>query len=227
MGAKATHYSPRGYYNDTEPLQLPKVYEKQTPYREFHAKINYGDSASQVLLYENFAAKPLKEHDDKQYFVTHRDAYTLTKDEEKHALAVGDAAYDWAAEFREQDQNSKFIMMKNYQNEVVGYALYSDVDRHIHDVAVHPDYRRYSKKMLFELLRHMKEVGGTWEAETRKNTSYALLTKLSKAGMINLAEKETFIGIQGEKLYKTYISFPDKKQETTRQINEKAATSVR
>ena len=227
LGAKATHYSPRGYYNDTEPLQLPKVYESQTPYREFHAKINYGDSASQVLLYENFAAQPLKKHDDNQYFVTHRDAYTLTKDEEKQALAVGDAAYDWAAEFREQDQNSKFIMMKNYQNEVVGYALYSDADRHIHDVAVHPDYRRYSKKMLFELLRHMKEVGGTWEAETRKNTSYALLTKLSKAGMINLTEKETFIGIQGEKLYKTYISFPDKKQERTRQISEKVVTGVR
>ncbi len=90
--------------------------------------------------------------------------------------------------------------------------MFSDAERHVHDVAVHPDYRRYSKKMLFVLLKHMKEVGGVWEAETRRDTSYALLTRLSKTGMINLQEKDTYIGIQGEKLYKTYISFPDENE---------------
>ena len=101
------------------------------------------------------------------------------------------------------------MMLKNFQNKVVGYALYSDTERHIHDVAVHPDYRRYSKKMLYELLNHMKEKGGVWEAETRKDTSYALLVKLGQMKKINLTEKDTHIGIQGEKLYKTYISFPE------------------
>ncbi len=139
-------------------------------------------------------------------------------------VKVGDLSYNWKAEFREKDKNSQFMLLKNYQNEVVGYALYSDAAKHIHDVAVAPDYRRFSKKLLFELLNHMKEVGGTWEAETRKDTSYALLKRLSLLNMINLTEKETFMGIQGEKLYKTYISFPknqDEKQNMNIQSQEK------
>lgn len=209
MGAKATHYSPAGFFPETEALPLPEVYENQSEHPGIHAKINYGDSAHQVLVYENFAAEPLAKNDDKQFYVAHRDAYTITDDERQQALEVGDAAYPWRAEFREEDKNSKFMMLKNFQNKVVGYALYSDTERHIHDVAVHPDYRRYSKKMLYELLNHMKEKGGVWEAETRKDTSYALLVKLGQMKKINLTEKDTHIGIQGEKLYKTYISFPE------------------
>ena len=213
LGSKATHYSATDYFNETHPLGLPLYYQEQNKYEQLQGKIDYGDSAHQVLVYENSLAQPLKDNDDSQYFIAHRDAYSVTNDEINQALNIGTQAYGWQAEFREQDKNSKFLLMKNYQNQVVGYALFSDVDHHVHDVAVHPDYRRYSKKMLFELLRHMKDVGGVWEAETRKDTSYALLTRLNKTGMIHLEEKDTYIGIQGEKLYKTFISFPQQNDE--------------
>lgn len=217
LGAKATHYSPERYFQMTEALNAPKAYMEQTPIPGIKEKINYGDSAKQVLIYENPLARPLGR--DMEVFVVHRDAYTNTEDEEKGALAVGDRAYPWKAEFREKNTDSQFMLLKNKKNEVLGYALYSDVDHHIHDVAVDPAYQKYSKHLLFKLLNHMKEKSGqNWEAECRKSTSLALLEKMEERGVIRLKRPENnFIVIQGERLSKVIIEFNDsvaQKQKT-------------
>lgn len=226
LGAKALHYNPNSYFKATSSLKLPDKYINQSPNPSIKEKINYGDSARQVLVYENKLALPYPE--DKKYieekvFLANRDEYTITNDERLGALAVGDAAYPWKAEFREEDKNSKFMMLCNMKKEIVGYALYSDVDRHIHDVAVHPDYAHYSKNLLFPLLNHMKEIGGTWKAETRESTSYALLKKLEERGTINLTEhKKSFMGIQGERLNVISINFNDNKTKTAELLNQKS-----
>ena len=220
MGAKASHYSPSSYFDATEALGLPSSYVSQTPHSQISEKIVYGDSANQVLVYDNHNAREIptgSKHKYEQVFIAKRDAYTITTDERDAALSVGDAAYPWKAEFREEDKNSQFMILYNTKKEVLGYALYSDADKHIHDVAVHPDSRHYAKNLLFPLLAHMKEQGGTWGAETRKDTSFALLLKAAERGSLNLKVKDGVMGIQGERLNVVEISFPsqEKVQEST------------
>lgn len=206
LGAKATHYMPENYFPTTDSLNLPQTYLEQTPLDNIKEKINYGDSARQVLVYENPLAKPLGK--DLEVFVAHRDIYTITEDEENGALAVGDKAYPWKAEFREKDKDSQFMILKDKQNRVLGYALYSDMAHHVHDVAVAPEYQAYSKYMLFELLNHMKENSDKpWEAECRKSTSLALLDKMAERGSIRLNKLDGVIGIMGERLQKVSIDF--------------------
>ena len=206
LGAKATHYMPEHYFSFTEALKLPEAYLQQTPLHAIKEKINYGDSAKQVLIFENSLAEPLGKEPD--IFVTHRDVYTITKDEENGALAVGDKAYPWKAEFREKDKDSQFMLLKDKQNRVLGYALYSDTAHHVHDVAVDPEYQVYSKYMLFELLNHMKaHADKPWEAECRKSTSLALLEKMAERGSIHLVKQDGVMGIMGERLQKVSIDF--------------------
>ena len=206
LGAKATHYMPEHYFTVTEPLELPKAYAEQTPLHDIKEKINYGDSARQVQVYENSLAKPIDK--DIEVFIAHRDIYTITEDEENGALAVGDKAYPWKAEFREKDKDSQFMILKDKQNRVLGYALYSDAAHHVHDVAVDPEYQAYSKYMLFELLNHMKEHSDKpWKAECRKSTSLALLEKMAERGSIHLVKQDGVMGIMGERLQKVSIDF--------------------
>lgn len=220
LGAHATHYNPQYYFGETtDPLKLPESYLTQSKSPNIVGKIDYGDSAHQVLVYKNTSAKPVRQDDPKDFYIAHRDSYTITGDEREAALRVGDAAYPWKAAFpeEERDKTSKFLVLKNYENKVMGYALYSDVNRHVYDVAVHPEHRSYSKYMLFELLNKMKEAGGIWEAETRHDTSYPLIKKMAERGSIGLTEKDLPIGINGEKLYKVYINPNPKANQASRE----------
>lgn len=210
IGKKATHYNADTFFPQTDSLPLPNQYLEQHVYPTIKEKIDYGDSANQCLIYENTLAKEIKPDDTNNFYVAHRDAYTVTNQERQSALAVGNAAYPWEAEFREENKNSKFMLLSDYQKNIVGYALYSDVDRHVFDVAVHPNYRHVSKQLMFTLFNHIKDVGGTWQAECREDTSMPLIVAMGKRGSMEVREeKSASIGINGEKLHKLYFKPTD------------------
>ena len=239
IGSHATHYSPDMYYVETNPLEMPQSYTDQTPLKNLLGPVIYGDSEEQLLVYENLNAKPISQYDEKQYYVAHRNSYTISEDERNAALAVGDTAYPWKAVFSEEkkDKNSQFMILKNNMNKVIGYALYSDVNKSIYDVAVIGNryaeneygerikisddgdkYRRFSKIMLRELLQHMQSIGGEWKAQTRKETSYPLVKYMEHAGLVSVKEKPAGMRIENEILYDLTFTF-NKKEENKNMAN--------
>ena len=73
---------------------------------------------------------------------------------------------------------------------VVGYCLYDKDERSIYDMAVLPEYRTdkhaSSLRLLTEMTKKVKGIGGEWSAELRDSTTYRYLEIMQQRGLVAL-----------------------------------------
>lgn len=86
--------------------------------------------------------------------------------------------------------------------DVVGFAFC--IDRIFTDIALLPEFRRYTMPLLWKVWRWIRAKGGVWEARCRV-TSYALLKQLEVAGKIKIEGNTPIDEIGKGRRY--YVSF--------------------
>ena len=164
-------------YKETKALPLPKSYG-----------LDYTDAHSQVLLCENPNAEPLDKTQESQRYI--RDVCHLDiPDMEKVCAAVFTGA-DKHLTKPEREEDLAGFVIEDREKGVVGYCLYqqlNDDEYYIPDTAVLPEYRTdknaSSKKLFAEMMRCVREKGGTWYAEMREETSLRYLKAMAARGL--------------------------------------------
>jgi len=76
------------------------------------------------------------------------------------------------------------LVLVDKNKGVVGYATIETGNQYISDLVVLPEHRGQSMTLLNSLLAYMKQAGGTWTADCRESTSYALLKHAERKGRV-------------------------------------------
>ncbi len=160
-------------YAPTTSIALPKQYGNK-----------YSDAKKQVLLYENPNAVPLDKNAESMRFI-------------RKSCFLDSSAMDKISEqcFPESDQILQSpdrltgLVLVDENKGVVGYCLYDKKEKSIYDMAVLPEYRTdnnaSSTKLFAALFKEIKEIGGTWVAELRENTTYRYIETMQKRGLVS------------------------------------------
>jgi hypothetical protein len=160
----------------TEPVKLPERYS------------GYTDARGQVLLIENPSAVAVEKEVSKVWV---RGALEDDlKEAEKVAKACYPAGHDHVTPPDDPNQARGLVLMHE-EKGVIGYAVWDESKRYITDVAVLPEFHRYSQTLLNGLMDHCRQGGESWEADARKSSSWPLLLTNAKRGAIDL---EVFSG---------------------------------
>lgn len=162
-------------YAKTEAIPLPDIYGNR-----------YSDARSQVLIAENEQAPEVDKKQESLRFVR-----KATRGDFEQMQIVADKCFpdgDEALQIPDEDFNG-FVLVDKYKG-VQGYVLYDKQEKHIYDAAVMPNYRKdkngSSLKLLGEMVKECKKIGGEWGCEARENTSLRYLKAMEKRGLCEL-----------------------------------------
>jgi ribosomal protein S18 acetylase RimI-like enzyme len=162
-------------YKDTEAIALPRHYNN-----------GYSDARSQVLLAENKDAKPLDKTQESKRFV--RDVCFLDYDAMDKISAK--CFPDSDATLQEAGEKLTGLVLVDEFKGVVGYCLYDKDERYISDMAVLPEYRTdknaSSRRLMAEMIKRVKEIGGEWKAELRDKTSLRYMKAMQERGIVDM-----------------------------------------
>ena len=112
---------------------------------------------------------------------------------------------------------------------VVGYAVWSEKEHSIYDMAVLPEYRKdknaSSLKLLNEVVKKIKSIGGEWSAELRDVTSLRYMKTMASRGLVDLNVGDIdHVMSDGTKVYQ--VTFKPKNQSQNN-INTQILTRER
>ena len=188
-------------YQETTSVPLPKIYGGA-----------YSDAKTQVLISENKKAPAVDTKQESLRFIR-----KACRDDFKQMQKVADECFpdgDQALQIPEDDFNG-FVLVDKYKG-VQGYVLYDKEEKHIYDMAVMPEYRTdknaSSSKLLGEMIKEVKRLGGEWSAEARENTSLRFLKAWSARGLcaLNIGEVDHVMD-DGTKVYS--VTFTPQRSE--------------
>lgn len=215
-------------YKDTLPFLASKNYNKITVglgYQdavvdEFAEEKNpiplnkdysgYTDAHSQKLMLNNPAATPVDENEGDIYIVGAQEVHLSDmRKVSRKCFPAGDG------ELQVPEQDPQGLVLKD-RGRVVGYALWSEQEHSIYDMAVLPEYRKdknfSSLKLLNAVVKKIKAIGGEWTAELRDNTSLRYMKLMSERGLINLSVGDIdHIMSDGTKVYQAKFSLQENK----------------
>ena len=73
------------------------------------------------------------------------------------------------------------------------HCLYDKDERYIYDMAVLPEYRKdnnaSSQKLFAALIKEIKNIGGTWNADLRDSTTYRYIETMQKRGLVSFKQQ--------------------------------------
>lgn len=168
-------------YAATEPIALPERYRCRK-------RGGYSDAAEQVLLAENKNAVPLDKSLESMRYI--RDVCFLDRQSMDDISAQIFPSGDQVLQVPE---NMSGFVIEDYQKGVVGYVLYDKEKKEIYDMAVLPEYRTdknaSSAKLLFEMMKVVKNEGGRWHAELRDTTTLRYMKAMEKRGVVKLKQQ--------------------------------------
>jgi GNAT superfamily N-acetyltransferase len=101
------------------------------------------------------------------------------------ATQVAIACYPAGHQHVSADENSTGLVL-GVEGKLIGYAVYNVDDSYVADIAVLPEYRRHSTKLVEKLLTDLEAIGGVWTADCRESTSLRLMKAYAKRGRLNL-----------------------------------------
>ena len=167
-------------YEETQAIQLPFLYRT-------NCRGGYSDAYSQVLLAENPNAKLLdKTKESKRYI---RDVCFLDVEAMDR---ISDEVFPEGDQALQLPENMSGFVIEDYQKGVVGYVLFDKEKKDIYDMAVLPEYRTdknaSSGKLMLEMLKVVKQVGGQWHAELRDKTTLRYMEIMEKRGVVKLTK---------------------------------------
>ncbi len=115
------------------------------------------------------------------------------------------------------ENNPQGLLLKD-KGTVVGYAVWSEDEHSIYDMAVLPEYRKdknaSSLKLLNEVVKKIKSIGGEWSAELRDNTSLRYMKAMAARGLVDLNVGDVdHVMSDGTKVYQ--VTFKPKNQSQT------------
>ena len=102
---------------------------------------------------------------------------------------------------------------------VVGYCLYDKDERYISDMAVLPEYRTdknaSSRRLMAEMIKRVKEIGGEWKAELRDKTSLRYMKAMQERGIVDMqvGELDHEMG-DGSKVYEVKFKVNEQRKKT-------------
>ena len=180
-------------YKETDTIPLPDIYAN-----------GYTDAHHQRLLAQNENAPEVDTTQESLRFVRR-----ACSDDLRQMRAVSKKCFpkgDQDLQEPKADFNG-FVLVDKYKG-VQGYVLYDKNERDIYDMAVMPDYREdkngSSMKLLGEMIKEVKKLGGEWNCEARENTSLRFLKAMQKRGLCKLEiGKVDHVMSDGTKVYKT------------------------
>ena len=111
------------------------------------------------------------------------------------------------AQLQEAGDTLNGLVLVDESEGVVGYCLYNIEEHYISDMAVLPEYRKdknsSSLKLLNEIVKKVRDIGGEWSAELRDNTSLRYMKTMAKRGLVDLKIVELDHEMSdGSKVYK-------------------------
>lgn len=199
-------------YKETDPIPLPDMYANA-----------YTDAHCQLLLAQNKQAPEVDTTQESLRFVRKACPGDFAQMEavSKKCFPNGDQDL----QIPEDDFNG-FVLVDKYKG-VVGYVLYDKNEKDIYDMAVIPEYREdkngSSMKLLGEMIKEVKQLGGEWSCEARENTSLRFLKTMQKRGLCDLEiGKIDHVMSDGTKVYKTRFT-PKTPQKQNNMIKLKFA----
>jgi hypothetical protein len=191
-------------YKDTEAIALPRHYDN-----------GYSDARSQVLLAENKDAKPLDKTQESKRFV--RDVCFLDYDAMDKISAK--CFPDSDATLQEAGEGLTGLALVDEIKGVVGYCVYDEKERYISDMAVLPEYRSdknaSSRRLMAEMIKRVKEIGGEWKAELRDKTSLRYMNAMQERGIVDMQVGELDHEMDdGSKVYEVKFKVNEQRKKT-------------
>ena len=143
--------------------------------------------------------------EDPEYFIS-----GLLEDELENCEEVAAQVYPEGWQFagsEESDCGFAIWVLEEEMYNLVGYATIESQNRYISDMAVLPEYRKYSLPLIRKVLDFCSRFDGEWEVDARESTSYRLLKLMDRRGRLTLlSEEESEETIAGERMIKVRFS---------------------
>jgi hypothetical protein len=105
--------------------------------------------------------------------------------------------------------NRRVLVLEHADHGIIGYTSLDTKSQcqEVLDMAVVPEYRRYSNLLLKESLEFMEAEGKVWEADAKEDTSYKLLKLYEKRGKFQLETLCESHYVDGVPCYRVRITF--------------------
>ena len=173
------------------------------------------DARSQVLLAENKDTKPLDKTQESKRFV--RDVCFLDFGAMDKISAK--CFPDSDAMLQEAGEKLTGLALVDEIKGVVGYCLYDKDERYISDMAVLPEYRTdknaSSRRLMAEMIKRVKEIGGEWKAELRDKTSLRYMNAMQERGIVDMQVGELDHEMDdGSKVYEVKFKVNEQRKKT-------------
>lgn len=174
----------------------------------------YTDAITQKLMLNNPNASPVDyNHGDIYVVGALNEDITAMKRISNICFPEGDRML----QLPESDPQGLLLKDKDV---VVGYVVWSEKEHSIYDMAVLPEYRKdknaSSLKLLNEMVKKVKSIGGEWSAELRDNTSLRYMKAMSARGLVDLKVGDIdHVMSDGTKVYQVSFTPKDRPQNRT------------
>ena len=197
-------------YNKTENIALPTQYGSA-----------YSDAkGTQVLLAENKEAKPLDKTQESKRFVREACLLDFEKLDKISEICFPDSD---AGLQKAGDRLSGLVLVDEIKG-AVGYCLYDEEEKYISDMAVLPEYRKdknaSSQKLMAEMIKKIKEIGGEWSAELREGTTLRYMKIMQERGIVDMQIGEVdHVMDDGSKVYSVTFKPKETQREKTNKLS--------
>ncbi len=180
------------FTNDPDPVPLNKSYS------------GYTDAKAQKIMMKNPEAKPV-DYNEGDIYVT-----GALEEDIPMMQTVSRICFPEGDRYLQLPDDPQGLVLKD-KGKVVGYAVWSEEEHSIYDMAVLPEYRTdknaSSLKFLNEVVKKIRSLGGEWTAELRDNTSLRYMKAMAGRGLVNLSVGEIDHEMSdGSKVYKVKFS---------------------
>ena len=180
------------FTNDPDPVPLNKSYS------------GYTDAKAQKIMMKNPEAKPV-DYNEGDIYVT-----GALEEDIPMMQTVSRICFPEGDRYLQLPDDPQGLVLKD-KGKVVGYAVWSEEEHSIYDMAVLPEYRTdknaSSLKFLNEVEKKIRSLGGEWTAELRDNTSLRYMKAMAGRGLVNLSVGEIDHEMSdGSKVYKVKFS---------------------
>lgn len=190
---------------DAKVDEFPKA-EEPVPLNKMYS--GYTDASNQRLMLENPKARPV-DYNEGEIYIT-----GALMDDIPAMQAVSEACFPKGdRQLQVPDKDAQGLVLRD-KGRIVGYVLWSEEEHSIYDMAVLPQYRKdknaSSFKLLNEMARRVRQMGGKWNAELRDSTSLRYMKAMAGRGLIDMKVGDLdHMMSDGTEVYKVTFSVKD------------------
>jgi len=80
--------------------------------------------------------------------------------------------------------------VNQFSSVIFGYCIIDHTSLEITDLCVHPTMRKHSMSLLYRVLDFCRMSGKVWSIDAKSDTSYPLIKRYQKRGLIQIIDEE-------------------------------------